>query len=69
MTIDELKRALVEVRDICEDINKCIDCPFHKINEYTHLPYCPLCAPGTDFDLHYPYEWDTDDWKENGKDA
>lgn len=61
-TISDLKRALVEVREICGSTLDCLDCPFKKGKEK-----CPLT-----FKLPIgwsPIHWDIDDWKEDGKDA
>lgn len=62
MTIDQLKRALVEVRGICVD-TLCVDCPFRKKNEYTGFPVCPLGVATRAFESHYPCQWDIDDWE------
>lgn len=40
MTIDELKKALVEVSELCEK-TKCVDCPLHY-KEISGVPECPL---------------------------
>ena len=53
MTIDELKRALVEVHDICSEHITCRrpdTCPFW-------LASIQNCA------LHLPDCWDIDEWK------
>lgn len=60
MTIDELKRALVEVRDMCARTgwcNKSIGCPF----------WCER-TEGCSLDHMYPENWDVDDWKEDAQD-
>lgn len=59
MTIEELKRALVEVKEICQT-HKCSKCPLYKTNGI----YCPLIE-GEDGVLDCPGEWDIDDWKED----
>lgn len=53
MTIDELKRALVEVRDICRSQTICGGCPFDDETSNS----CPI--------MFRPDEWDVDDWKED----
>ena len=70
MTIEELKRALVEVRQICEKTEDCIHCPFHT-DEF--LGYggrlfgsCPL-AVEVDYQPGNPENWDIDDWKEDSE--
>lgn len=54
MTIDELKRALVEVKRICTQ-EHCHSCPF-QTNAYK----CKLRL--------LPIEWDIDDWMEDDHD-
>ena len=56
MTIDELKRALMEVREICDAHPYCSQkCPF-----YMQLSdCCPMKFK------NYPENWDIDDWKED----
>lgn len=56
MTIDEIKRALVEVRDICKHRTQCGGCPFD--NEKSNS--CPI--------MDRPDEWDIDDWKDDEED-
>lgn len=68
MTIDDLKRALVEVRDICTN-SGCVNCPFHKNIGYSNLIVCPLTETKYGADISFPSEWFIDDWKEVGKDA
>lgn len=68
MTIDELKRALVEVRELC--VNKhCSACPFHKTEEDSNIPYCPMYEDMNGNNADYPGVWDIDDWKEDTQDA
>ena len=50
-TISDLKRALVEVKRICNGYKFCNGCPF-KGN---------LCR------LNDPYDWNIDDWKEDSE--
>lgn len=40
MTIEELKKALVEVSELCAG-NKCASCPLHY-EEVGGIPECPL---------------------------
>lgn len=40
MTIDELKKALVEVSELCAH-TKCVSCPLHY-EEISGIPECPL---------------------------
>ena len=54
MTIDELKRALVEVKRICTQ-EHCYSCPFKISTNKCGLRLLPI-------------EWDIDDWMEDGKD-
>jgi hypothetical protein len=63
MTIDELKRALVEVSELCANV-KCSSCPLAKRDE-ANVPYCPLIENEDGIRHDYPYEWDVDDWKED----
>ena len=53
MTIDDLKRALVEVREICRQRAQCGGCQFD--NEKSNS--CPI--------MDRPDKWDIDDWKED----
>lgn len=59
MTIDELKRALVEVRDICKNNAFCQTCPLNK--KFGSVIVCRFHEEK----VWYPYEWDVDDWKED----
>ena len=68
MTIDDLKRALVEVRDIC--MNACCSkCPIAKMNENTGIPFCPLNETEDGFDIRSPMDWDIDEWMEDTNEA
>lgn len=59
MTIEELKRALVEVKKICTDSN-CCDCPFG----YDAGVGCVVCRLSNDEEeMWLPLAWDVDDWK------
>ena len=61
MTIEELKRVLVEVKEICLGSERCCDCPFRydtddgrvmcRLSDDENVMFTPLC-------------WDIDDWKE-----
>ena len=65
MTIDELKRALVEVSDLCGNL-KCSSCPLAKRDD-ANVPYCPMHETEDGVDIHLPSEWDVDDWKEDSE--
>lgn len=57
-TIDDLKRALVEVRDICAaSWVDCVKCPLFNQNAFE----CPI-------QNRFPSNWEVDHWKEDGKD-
>lgn len=58
MTTDELKRAMVEVKKICNKY-ACCKCPFHKPGG--GVVYCAMNP--YDENLGYPACWDVDDWK------
>ena len=66
MRIEELKRALVEVSELCVNV-KCSSCPLAKRDE-ANVPYCPLMETEDGINLHEPYEWDVDDWREDVED-
>ena len=55
LTIFDLKRALVEVREMCIH-GECYTCPF-KVNTC----HCKL--------LFLPVSWEIDDWKEDSDDT
>ena len=55
--IDELKRALVEVREMCLNRTFCDGCPFK--NE--RINFCPI--------QNRPDEWDVDNFKEDTHEA
>ena len=61
MNIDDLKRALVEVRELCGN-TRCITCALHKTQEETGIPYCPLFGNEDDGVANFPTDWDIDDW-------
>jgi hypothetical protein len=68
MTIDELKRALVEVQAICEKTEECIDCQLHT-EEFIgyrgkRFGCCPLQVQ-VDYEPGFPENWAIDDWKED----
>lgn len=63
-TIDDLKRALVEVREICKK-GKCVTCPFRKVEEETGIPRCPLYEDEYGMAVQFPICWDIEDWKED----
>jgi hypothetical protein len=51
MSIEDIKRAMVEVKNIC-DHHECYECPFRKDNSGK----CRLNL--------YPLHWETDDWED-----
>lgn len=51
-TVDDLKMALLQVREICRRRTFCDGCPFD--NEKS--PFCLI--------TNRPEEWNIDDWKE-----
>ena len=51
LTISELKRALVEVKKICQNTSVCEKCPF-----------CELPHFGCRLDI-FPYSWFTAEWE------
>jgi hypothetical protein len=63
MTIDELKRALVEVSELCANV-KCSSCPLAKRDD-ANVPYCTLIENEDGIRHDYPREWEVDDWKED----
>ena len=70
MTLDELKRALVEVRDICRSHLSCVGCPFGdgtRIKDYFH---CPIKHVDKETNNRfYPEEWSVDCWKEDSNET
>lgn len=54
MTIDELKRALVEVSEICKKLTGCYECPFD-----TGKWYCTM--------QRLPKDWRVDELKEDSE--
>lgn len=63
MTIDDLKRALVEVKRMCTDRDDCYGCPFEL--DMTHMHICKLSPQ---LYSAIPEKWPIDDWKEDGTD-
>ena len=63
MTIAELKRALVEVSNLCESFwrsGKCAShCPLFHMSAFE----CPMQQS------RIPCHWEVDHWKEGGNDA
>lgn len=59
-TIDELKRALVEVRDFCAARNACDGCPFGEEDAHRHLCYLSPFLYGT----MIPANWEVDSFRE-----
>ena len=66
MTVEELKRALVEVSELCANI-KCSSCPIAKRDD-ANVPYCPLTETEDGININMPDEWDVDDWREDAED-
>lgn len=62
MTIEELKRALVEIRDICKQHQYCIGCPFKRGGRDCFFDR----RAGRAF---LPDEWQFDDWKEDSNET
>lgn len=62
MTINELKRALVEVSELCRK-GKCMTCPlsYEVVNK---IPECPLCDDNMTLPPAY---WATDKLEEGAK--
>lgn len=63
MTIDELKRALVEVKRTCINTDRCIDCPFGW--QYDNPAGCVTCRLSSDTEeMFLPLAWDVDEWED-----
>lgn len=60
MTIDELKRALVEVKRLCTERSSCDGCPFERDMKKIHL-----CKIAPTVESAIPEKWPIDDWKED----
>lgn len=58
MTIDEIKQALREMKELCDNTIKCRECPF-TVGESKHCPVVNL-----DGDVVIPSEWHID-WPED----
>lgn len=67
MTIDDLKRALVEVKELCAK-EDCISCPFHKTDE-VGVPYCPMHEDDDGITIHQPAFWVVGDWEDDDDEA
>ena len=64
MTIAELKRALLEVKEICKDSDTCNVCPFaSKDTTHTGVVMCRLSDD--EYEMFTPLCWEVDDWKED----
>lgn len=63
MTIEEIKRALVEVKELCIE-NHCEGCPLHKTDE-TGIPYCPMHEDDDGISVSQPAFWVVGDWEED----
>ena len=55
--IERLKRALLEVREICRNVTYCPECPFFD----KEANICPL-----NYDTN---SWHIDDWKEDSNEV
>lgn len=64
MTIDEIKQALRETREICANNRFCKDCPLGINSRGSKL--CPMRYPYPDFIR--PFDWPLD-WPENEDDT
>lgn len=64
MKIGEIKQALVEVREMCRH-SKCVTCPFHKMEDESDIPYCPLYEDEDGNTAGVPAMWDIADWMED----
>lgn len=64
MTIDELKRALVEVRKICRNNLSCWNCGFRK--GYDSCPLARIDNAGNPF---MPEDWEFDGWEEDSNET
>ena len=53
MTIDEIKQALREMKEICANKTECRDCPFAIVGRKV------ICCPVIDMDEYaiFPCEW------------
>ena len=63
LTIDDIKRVLVEVKKICTD-SDCSNCPFSsKDTTITGVVMCRLSDD--EHEMFTPLCWEVDDWKED----
>lgn len=62
MRIDELKRALAEVRDFCAARDACDGCPFGEEDAHRRLCYLSPFGP-------IPANWEVDSFRECEEDA
>lgn len=62
MTIDEIKQALREMKEICDNNLKCSNCPF-AVGKIKH---CPVVSPHGD--AVPPCNWNLN-WPENEDDT
>ena len=63
MSIEDLKRALVEVKRLCAEREYCYDCPFGKDYSDRHI-----CCLSPQLYTPTPENWPIDDWKEDSDD-
>lgn len=64
MRIDELKRALVAVRDFCAARDACDGCPFGEEDAHRHLCYLSPFL----YDI-IPANWEVDSFREREEEA
>ena len=55
MTIDEIKQALRETQELCENTIKCSECPF-AVGESKHCPVVNLDGDAVIL-CEWPIEW------------
>lgn len=65
MRLDELKRALVEVRDFCAARDACDGCPFGEEDAHRHLCYLSPFL----YNTMIPANWEVDSLRECEEDA
>lgn len=65
MRINVLKRALMEVQNICNNRVGCEDCPFTK----DHGETCFFDVHHNEELVTFPFEWSFEDWKEDSNAA
>ena len=68
MDIKNLKKALLEVRELCQNTKFCLKCPLHKMDE-VGIPYCPMHEDDDGISIHQPAFWVVDDYEEDEDEA